>query len=329
MVDPAKAIAAFPLVRRVTTNQVQRFNSDDGFSGSLLWKISTNETDYLLRCWPCETKRERIAWIHTVQSQIRGSGFLYTPQIFQAENQQTFAHVDGRYWELAAWMPGASNSGFDLSESKLLSMFGLLAQFHLHSVQIPAAIPMQSGASSTVQERIELIEYFNAIPLEQLSKAILQTKWKDFINRAVELFDAYQKHSQQLLHELNSVKHLRFHLQPCLRDARGEHFLFESGEPSGLIDYGAMRMESVAVDLARLSSSTIRSSEVAQHEKVVAHYEQHRSLTSDEKSLIQVLMNSSRYLTGMNWIRWVALEKKQFASPDGVLARLDIALEQV
>ncbi|PHR95069.1 MAG: hypothetical protein COA78_30935, partial [Blastopirellula sp.] len=319
MIDPAKAIAAFPLVHSVTANQVQQLISEDGFSGSLLWKIATNEAVYLLRCWPSETKRERIEWIHQVQHQVRESGFQFTPQLIQAQNQQTFVQADGRYWELASWMPGTSLVGFDQPESSLLSMFGLLAQFHLHSAKIPAATPTQTGCSSTVQERIDLIEYFNAIPKEQISAAIVQTQWNDFIERAMELLDAYRKQSKQLSLELNSVKHLRFNLQPCLRDARGEHFLFEAGEPSGLIDYGAMRMESVAVDLARLSSTTIRSKAKLQHDAAITHYEQLRPLSSDEKSLIPVLMDTSRYLTGMNWIRWVAMEKRVFASSNGVV----------
>ena len=41
-------------------------------------------------------------------------------------------------------------------------------------------------------------------------------------------------------------------LQPALRDARPEHFLFEDDRLSGLVDFGAMGVESVAADLARL-----------------------------------------------------------------------------
>ncbi len=41
-------------------------------------------------------------------------------------------------------------------------------------------------------------------------------------------------------------------LQPCLRDARPEHFLFEGDQLSGLVDFGAMAVDSVVGDLARL-----------------------------------------------------------------------------
>ena len=41
-------------------------------------------------------------------------------------------------------------------------------------------------------------------------------------------------------------------MQPCLRDARPEHFLFVENVLTGLIDFGAMDFETVAGDLARL-----------------------------------------------------------------------------
>ena len=43
-----------------------------------------------------------------------------------------------------------------------------------------------------------------------------------------------------------------FSLQPCLRDARPEHFLFERDRLSGIVDFGAMGVDCVAGDLARL-----------------------------------------------------------------------------
>ena len=41
-------------------------------------------------------------------------------------------------------------------------------------------------------------------------------------------------------------------LQPCLRDSRADHFLFEQERLTGIIDFGAMDTECVAGDLARL-----------------------------------------------------------------------------
>jgi hypothetical protein len=40
--------------------------------------------------------------------------------------------------------------------------------------------------------------------------------------------------------------------QPCVRDLRGEHVLFNSGRVTGIVDYGAMAIDHAAVDLARL-----------------------------------------------------------------------------
>jgi homoserine kinase type II len=41
-------------------------------------------------------------------------------------------------------------------------------------------------------------------------------------------------------------------VQPCLRDLRGEHVLFDKTDVVGIVDYGAMAEDHPAVDLARL-----------------------------------------------------------------------------
>ena len=43
-----------------------------------------------------------------------------------------------------------------------------------------------------------------------------------------------------------------FALQPCVRDLRGEHVLFEASQITGIIDFGALAVDHPAGDLARL-----------------------------------------------------------------------------
>ena len=74
-------------------------------------------------------------------------------------------------------------------------------------------------------------------------------------------------------------------VQPCLRDARPEHFLFEGNRLSGLIDFGAMGFETVAADLARLLGEWLADYEPLRTEALAA-YEQVRPLDPAEKALI-------------------------------------------
>src|SRR5206468_88816 len=60
-------------------------------------------------------------------------------------------------------------------------------------------------------------------------------------------------------------------LQPCLRDARPDHFLFEGERPTGLVDFGAMGRDSVAGDLARLLAEWVGPDPAARAEALASY----------------------------------------------------------
>ena len=60
-------------------------------------------------------------------------------------------------------------------------------------------------------------------------------------------------------------------LQPCLRDARPEHLLFTGERVTGLVDFGAMAIESVAADLARLLAEWVGADRSARADALDAY----------------------------------------------------------
>ena len=59
----------------------------------------------------------------------------------------------------------------------------------------------------------------------------------------------------QLLSELKSAAEKPVATHPVLRDVWSDHVLFEGARVTGIIDYGALRMDEPAADLARLLGS--------------------------------------------------------------------------
>jgi len=106
-------------------------------------------------------------------------------------------------------------------------------------------------------------------------------------------------------------------LQPCLRDARPEHFLFEGERLSGLVDFGAMGIETVAADLARLLAEWLEGDSPARRDALAA-YEAIRPLDPSESALIEVFEYSSALLIGERWARWHYLEHRTFDDPAAV-----------
>src|SRR5262249_24985804 len=114
--------------------------------------------------------------------------------------------------------------------------------------------------------------------------------------------------------DLARAKGVAVRRQPCLRDARPEHFLFQGDRVSGLVDFGAMGRESVAADLARLSSEWL-GCDPSLRDLAFQSYAASRALSVTELRLVSVFEEASDLLIAGHWIRWHFLEGRTFADP--------------
>ncbi len=121
----------------------------------------------------------------------------------------------------------------------------------------------------------------------------------------------------QLLDPLRLAAGRTIPLQPCLRDARPEHFLFEGDRVTGLVNFGAMGVDCVAGDLARLMGEWLEGDASARVE-AMASYERIRPLGADEAAAIDAFASSSALLVGERWIRWHFIEGRRFDDPSAV-----------
>ena len=117
-------------------------------------------------------------------------------------------------------------------------------------------------------------------------------------------------------------------LQPCLRDARAEHFLFEGEQLTGLVDFGAMGVDSVAGDLARLIGEWLDGDTRARGDALEA-YERVRPLEPAEIILIGVFETSADLLIGERWVRWHYVEGRRFDDPQAVSKGLARGLKRL
>lgn len=110
-------------------------------------------------------------------------------------------------------------------------------------------------------------------------------------------------------------------LQPCIRDIRAEHVLFTGDEVTGLIDYGALRMDTVVGDLVRLLGSLL-GNDRAKWEVALAAYSAIRPLLPQERAMIPAWHRASVVLSAANWLDWLFLERRQFPDLAAVKHRL-------
>jgi Ser/Thr protein kinase RdoA (MazF antagonist) len=132
----------------------------------------------------------------------------------------------------------------------------------------------------------------------------------------------------QLWRSLRQASRRSVLLQPCLRDARPEHFLFEGDQLTGLVDFGAMAVDSVVGDLARLIGDWLNDDRPA-YQLALESYEQIRPLDPVETSLIGAFQSATALLIGERWIRWHFIEDRGFDDQQAVTQGLARSLKQL
>ena len=237
-----------------------------------------------------------------------GNGIDFVPVPVTSDSAATSVAYDNSLWELAPWMPGVAAERGSLE--KLLVAVKALARFHQATADFPMAeFPTAGeprGRSPAIAHR-----------RQQLEQAIA-TDWRELAGRAAR--ESSNPTTRQLLETLSVLLPPALHearerlieigepevpLQPIIRDARREHFLF-TGEGagaavSGLVDFGAMTIDTPAVDLARLLGEWAGGDRRMWRAATEVYDAKRPSMR-----LLEALDASGVALSAANWITWIA-----------------------
>ena len=117
-------------------------------------------------------------------------------------------------------------------------------------------------------------------------------------------------------------------LQPAIRDIHHDHVLFTGDEVTGIIDFGAMRIDTPLTDIARLVGSLVADDGEARNFALDA-YSQIRPLSGSDRRLIDLLDASNVVLGALNWLRWLYIERRQFENMPAVMRRMDAIIARL
>jgi homoserine kinase type II len=104
--------------------------------------------------------------------------------------------------------------------------------------------------------------------------------------------------------------------------------LFTGDRVTGLVDFGAMRVESVAGDVARLLGSLAGDNHSLWSIGLEA-YASVRPLSDAEQSLVSAFDQSGVVLAALNWIEWLYRQRREFPDAAAVSRRLDEVLPRL
>jgi Ser/Thr protein kinase RdoA (MazF antagonist) len=304
------------------TSPVVPLGNAGGLSGSSLYRYDSGRGPLVARRWPIDgPDRSRLAQIHVCLKSTADLGFVPVPVM--TFDGSSFVELDGQFWQIDPWMPGQADLSRPPSSAHLRAGFGGLAAFLSRLAPGRLEGPSPGLAQRALEiERLMLGEFEQIRSMSERSPgdpvAALVTRWLDRATvMAPAVFEATRKAASRALP-----------LQPCLRDARPDHFLFEGDRLAGLVDFGAMGRDSVAGDLARLLVEGVGPNRSARMEALAA-FDAVLPLSESELRAIEAFQTANALLGAGRWARWHFLEGRTFDDTNAVIRGLTRGLERL
>lgn len=307
---------------------IEELGNFGGFSGASFWRVITPRGRLCLRRWPQgHPDVSRLQFIHRVIRHVHDSGFQRLPRPIETRRGDTFVCRDGQLWELAPWLPGEADYSVAPDRGKLSAAVRALAEFHTAAGTLPEFTPYVDRSPGILRRR-KILDRWQAKDLQKLAKAVPTVDWPDLQPSADRIIAGFRRHADSLARDLDIAADVRVSLQPCIRDVWDRHVLYEGERVTGIIDFGAMSVDCTATDIARLLGS-LAEDRRGDWEAGLAAYQEQRPLAEGEKRLIAAFDRSMVLLSGMNWLRWICLERRTFSDKNDVNQRLKTILKRL
>jgi homoserine kinase type II len=295
-----------------------------GFSGADLWRIDGPANSLCLRAWPPRETWPRLLFRHRLMTMARQHGLPFVPAIFNTLDGTTGVENAGRLWELTEWLPGCADYHEHPSLARL--EVACMALAHLHTVW--RSIPGETAICPAVRRRLDFLDEWHRLlgsgwrPLDVAGRAdplvpLVERAWR-------RLPDALEAVPRRLQRWVTTSRRS----QPCLCDLWHDHLLFEGDRLTGIIDYGAAKLDHVTADLARLLGSLV-GDDAAGWQAGLQAYRRFAPLDAEEEELAHLLDETGTILGVANWLRWLYEEKRSFADLPAVARRFGQLVERL
>lgn len=300
-------------------------NPGIGFSGAELYRIETSLGRYALRGWEAsEEQRRRLEESAAVIRFAFANGcedFLSAPIAGRAG--ESLLENSGFLWQLSRWVEGRPDFNRAPTAGKLTGALRSLAKFH----QATARLQSREGVCNAIPCRlVECRAVANY--LELLQEPIQREPNSELQRVAWELWQRVSFRSPGLFERGQPLGQFNFLLRPIFGDLWHDNVLFTEEKFSGFVDYTAIRLDAVSVDLARMLGSLRWNGQVPWTAGLEA-YESVSPLTDDERKIIPWLHESGLVLGGLNWLKWIFVHRMTFPQPAAVLERMQEVSRQL
>jgi homoserine kinase type II len=321
--DVQEILARYPLQAQ-PLSEPEYLAGAGGLSGARLWRYGCEQGLLVLRAWPEHGPgRSQLEHIHHWLFRASNLGFIPVP--IRDCAGRTLQEYKGRCWEVTPWLCGAAPAGAAVPPPLVQSAFTALAALHQC-----LAVEQVEGTSPGLGQRYREIKQLTSGGFDSIEAAILcatRSEDTELVQAALRWVELARVIAPRIHQPLGLAAGRLLTLQPCLRDVRPDHFLFEGDRVRGLVDFGAMGIDCVAGDLARLLPEWL--DDVAARARALGAYERIRPLTAVEADLIPIFESATALLIGEHWTRWHYLENRRFDDPCAVTRGIERSLERM
>jgi homoserine kinase type II len=259
-----------------------------GFSGASVWKgISSDGSAVALKRWPADYSADRLRTVHGWVAAVAHLPFV--PRILSTRTGDTVVTIDGAHWDLATWLPGEPDR--HPSDTRLAAACTTLAE--LHRTWFSSILPGEPGDVTPPGEPTGIGSFTRGTNVPRLTNFVVAgsgdpatARGIPAIHRRLALFRSYRAwqaaggrpsvtgHARlnrkcaaaftllptvipDLERALAPWRDRPLPIGPCLCDVHAGHVLFTGDAVTGVIDYGAMKLDHPAVDLARYLGAAV------------------------------------------------------------------------
>jgi Ser/Thr protein kinase RdoA (MazF antagonist) len=340
---------SFPpgMVRRI-----ESLGNAGGWSGSLIWKVelaasavnlpagctvgnalrgvqgTAGSSDFLcLRRHPESWKVPiRLRFIHGVLKRVHAGGLSFVPVPLRSPSGETVLEHAGFLWELTPWMPGAADFHHQPTRERLQAALQALAQFHLLAVtegvprvthNLSPALIMRSGVLRRSSEYAD-----------KLASSVHTGLGEEMCARAPRLIELIRTLGSRVAPRVIAAKDRPWFQQPAIRDIWHDHILFTGDEVTGIVDFGAMQIDTPLMDVARLVGSLVGDDADARR-FAIDSYSRIRPLMEEDRNLIDLLDESGMVMAAVNWLTWLYVDHNDMGPSAPIIRRLDEILRRL
>lgn len=293
-----------------------------GTSGARLWTFESALGPLVARAWPIDGRTtSALMQIHDWLARLADLDFVPVP--IAARDGRSLLEIHGQCWEIAPWRPGTADSSRPPSCTRLRSAFAGLAAVHQRLAFRTVTAP-SPGLIARLDESKRLL----TSELNRMAALVHQAGDDPLRASALRWITLARAGLPGVVAQLLRASRTPVPLQPVLRDARAEHFLFGGDLLTGLVDFGAMGIDSPAADLARLLAEWVGPHRAPRAEALDA-YAAIRHLDPVEDALIDVFAESSAWLGPARWVRWHFADSRHFDDPGAARIGLERSLNRL